>query len=482
MFRRTKIVATLGPACSQAKQLEALIAAGVNAFRINFSHGDADDHRRVVATVRAAAERQGQSVAVLADLQGPKIRIAGFARGAVTLHPGDPFVLDPELDPEAGTAERVGVGYPALPDDCTAGDTLLLDDGLIELRVDRIRGRQIQCRVIVGGRLSSRKGINRRGGGLTAPALTDKDRADIATAADMDLDFLAVSFPRDADDMHEARDLYWRARGQGNLVAKIERAEAVAEPATLDSIIEASDGVMVARGDLAVEIGDAELVAVQKHVIQRVRALDRFVITATQMMESMVHAPQPTRAEVSDVANAVLDGTDVVMLSAETAVGDHPETTVRAMDRIIRGAERAYHRGQSSHRLHESFARIEESMALAAMYVANHLDSVKAIIAMTESGTTPRLMSRIRSGMPIFAFAPHVRTRRRVALYRGVQPIAFDSGEIPNDEVNRRAVETLRERELVTEGDRILITKGDYVSAQGGTNALKVVEVGGLVR
>ncbi len=482
MFRRTKILATVGPVCSRAEELEALIGAGVNAFRVNFSHGDPADHQSVVEAIRVGAERWGESVAVLADLQGPKIRIAGFAEGSVTLCEGDAFILDPELDPEVGTAERVGVGYKALPDDCAVGDTLLLDDGLIELRVEEIRGRALHCRVVIGGRLSSRKGVNRRGGGLTAPALTDKDRADIRTAADMDLDYLAVSFPRHADDMNEARRLYEQAGGHGNLVAKIERAEAVAEPTTLDGIIEASDGVMVARGDLAVEIGDAELVAVQKHIIQRVRALDRFVITATQMMESMIHAPQPTRAEVSDVANAVLDGTDAVMLSAETAVGDHPEATVRAMDRIIRGAERAYHRGQSSHRLHETIGDIDESIALAAMYVANHLEGVKAIIAMTETGTTPRLMSRIRSGMPIFAFTPHAYTRRRVALYRGVQPMAFDSADIPNEEVNQRAVQTLKDKQLVTDGDRIIITKGDYVSAHGGTNALKVVEVGGVVR
>ncbi len=482
MFRRTKIVATLGPACNRADQLEALMGAGVNAFRINFSHGDPADHQSIVEAIRAGAECWQQSVAVLADLQGPKIRIAGFAEGPVTLREGDAFVLDPELDPEAGTAERVGVSYPALPDDCAPGDTLLLDDGLIELQVEDIRGRAIHARVVIGGRLASHKGINRRGGGLTAPALTDKDRVDIRTAADMDLDFLAVSFPRNAEDMNEARRLYEQAGGEGDLVAKIERAEAVAETATLDGIIEASDGIMVARGDLAVEIGDAELVAVQKHIIQRVRAVDRFVITATQMMESMIHAPQPTRAEVSDVANAVLDGTDAVMLSAETAVGDQPETTVRAMDRIIRGGERAYHRGQSSHRLHQAFENMDESIALAAMYVANHLEGVKAIIAMTESGTTPRLMSRIRSGMPIFAFTPRADTRRRVALYRGVQPMAFDSADFPNDEVNQRAVQRLRDERLVADGDRIIITKGDYVSAHGGTNALKVVEVGGVVR
>ncbi|EKF73819.1 pyruvate kinase [Alcanivorax hongdengensis A-11-3] len=482
MFRRTKIVATVGPASAPADMLDALIEAGVNVFRLNFSHGSADDHKAVARRIREAAENRQRHVAILADLQGPKIRIARFADGPVTLREGEPFTLDIQRDENSGDQHGVGISYPQLTRDCQTGDVLLLDDGLIELRVTAVSEHQVQCTVLTGGTLSNNKGINRKGGGLSAKALTDKDLQDIVTAAEMDVDFLALSFPRDAADVEDARRHYREAGGEGGVVAKIERAEAVADDATLDGIIQASDGVMVARGDLAVEIGDAELVGVQKHIIRRARALQRFVITATQMMESMIHSPQPTRAEVSDVANAVLDGTDAVMLSAETAVGDYPVATVTAMDRIIRGAERTYQERRSDTRLEQPVARIDETIALAAMFAANHMPGVKAIIAMTESGNTPRLMSRVRSGLPIFAFTPHPRTQRRVAILRGVQTVAFDSQALPNDSVNQRAVDILKDAGVVENGDHVLITKGDYVRAHGGTNALKIVSVGSHIR
>ena len=482
MFRRTKIVATVGPASASAEMLDALIDAGVNVFRLNFSHGSAEDHQAVAQRIRNAARLRDRHVAILADLQGPKIRIARFAEGQVQLQEGEPFTLDIRLDDNAGSIDQVGISYPQLTRDCQAGDVLLLDDGLIELRVNNVSEHQVQCTVLTGGRLSNNKGINRKGGGLSAKALTDKDLEDIVTAAQMDVDFLALSFPRDAGDVEEARRRYREAGGAGGVVAKIERAEAVADDATLDGIILASDGVMVARGDLAVEIGDAELVGVQKHIIRRARALQRFVITATQMMESMIHSPQPTRAEVSDVANAVLDGTDAVMLSAETAVGDYPVATVTAMDRIICGAERTYQERRGDPRSEQSAEQVDESIALAAMYVANRMPGIKAIIAMTETGNTPRLMSRVRSGLPIFAFTPHARTQRRVAILRGVQTVPFDSQALPNDSVNQQAVDILKDAGLVADGDHIIITKGDYVSAHGGTNALKIVRVGGNIR
>ncbi|MDX1804360.1 MAG: pyruvate kinase [Alcanivorax sp.] len=482
MFRRTKIVATVGPASASAEMLDALIDAGVNVFRLNFSHGSAEDHQAVAQRIRNAARLRDRHVAILADLQGPKIRIARFAEGQVQLQEGEPFTLDIRLDDNAGSIDQVGISYPQLTRDCQAGDVLLLDDGLIELRVNNVSEHQVQCTVLTGGRLSNNKGINRKGGGLSAKALTDKDLEDIVTAAQMDVDFLALSFPRDAGDVEEARRRYREAGGAGGVVAKIERAEAVADDATLDGIILASDGVMVARGDLAVEIGDAELVGVQKHIIRRARALQRFVITATQMMESMIHSPQPTRAEVSDVANAVLDGTDAVMLSAETAVGDYPVATVTAMDRIICGAERTYQERRGDPRSEQSAEQVDESIALAAMYVANRMPGIKAIIAMTETGNTPRLMSRVRSGLPIFAFTPNARTQRRVAILRGVQTVPFDSQALPNDSVNQQAVDILKDAGLVADGDHIIITKGDYVSAHGGTNALKIVRVGGNIR
>ena len=482
MYRRSKIVATLGPASSSPQMLERLVRAGVNVFRLNFSHGDADSHKQMAESVRAAARACQATVALLADLQGPKIRIGAFADGPVVLKNGQPFTLDAAMDESAGNQDAVGLGYKALPDDSEPGDVLLLNDGLIELQVREVVGTQVRCEVTVGGVLSDRKGLNRKGGGLSAAALTEKDLQDIELAAKMDVDYLAVSFPRDAADMNRARELYRRAGGEGGLVAKIERAEAVAEHDHLDEIIVASDGVMVARGDLAVEIGDAELVGIQKHIIRRARALDRFVITATQMMESMITNPQPTRAEVSDVANAVLDGTDAVMLSAETATGKFPEETVRAMDRIIRGAERTYQMRDSQNQDDRTQDKIDEAIAASAMYVANRLPGVKAIIAMTESGATPRKMSRIRSGLPIFAFTPHPRSQRRVTVYRGVQTVPFDSAGIPPEAVNQRAVAMLEEKGVVQVGDRVIITKGDYVSVNAGTNTMKIVEVGGVIR
>ncbi len=478
MFRRTKIVATLGPASSDADTLAALIDAGVNVFRLNFSHGSADDHRAVAARVREQADALGRTVALLGDLQGPKIRVARFRDGPVMLRAGALFTIDTALDKDAGDAETVGTDYAGLAGDCRPGDVLLLNDGLIQLEVDAVEGSRVRCRVTVGGELSDNKGINRLGGGLNADTLTDKDRRDLPLAAELDLDFLALSFPRHADDIHQARALYRDAGGLGDMVAKIERAEAVAEPDTLDALIEASDGVMVARGDLAVEIGDAELVGVQKHIIRRARDLDRFVITATQMMESMIHSPQPTRAEVSDVANAVLDGTDAVMLSAETAVGDYPVATVQAMDRIILGAERTYQNRPPNQRQEQAMHRSDEAIARAAMHVANHLDGVKAIVAMTETGTTARLMSRVRSGMPIFAFTPDPRTQRRVAIYRGVEPRRFDMAPYTGDQANNEAVARLREAGQVADGDRVILTRGDAVRVGGGTNTLKIVTVG----
>ncbi len=481
MFRRTKIVATVGPACDRKPMLKTLIEAGVNMFRLNFSHGSAEHHQSVAKLIHDTAAEMGTCVAILADLQGPKIRIARFKDDKVTLKNGAKFILDAHMDDFSGTEQAVGLGYKALPEDCEPGDTLLLNDGLIELKVDSVTDHSVHCTVVSGGVLSNNKGLNRQGGGLSAEALTQKDKQDIITAAQMQVDYLALSFPRDADDIHRARQLFMDAGGNGKVIAKIERAEAVADNDTLDKLILASDGVMVARGDLAIEIGDAELVGVQKHVTRRARNLGRFVITATQMMESMIYNPQPTRAEVSDVANAVLDGTDAVMLSAETATGHFPETTVRAMDRIILGAERSYQMRNQFKEFEYNPLRIDESIAIAAMYVANRLDGVKAIIAMTETGATPKMMSRILSELPIFAFTPHMACQRQLAVYRGIQAITFDSAHIEPAQVNQRAVDMLMEKGVVKAGDKVIVTKGDYVNVNGGTNTLKIIEVGGLI-
>lgn len=478
MLRRTKILATLGPATDDPKMLDAIIQAGVDVVRINFSHGSIEDHKKRVDEVRNRARAHGRQIGVLGDLQGPKIRIERFKEGKIQLKEGDSFVLDtawPKLD---GTHERVGLAYKNLPNDVKRGDTLLLDDGLVEMWVEQVEGTEIFCRVVIGGPLSNNKGINRLGGGLSAGALTEKDFADIKTAAELEVDYLAVSFPRTAEDIHQARRLLREAGGRGGIVAKIERAEAIA---VLGEIIEASDAVMIARGDLGVEIGDAELPAVQKRIIHEAREANRVVITATQMMQSMIENQIPTRAEVFDVANAVMDGTDAVMLSAETASGNFPDKAVAAMDRVCRAAEAQRSQQISKHRLDTRFARVDEAIAMAAMYAANHL-GVTAIACLTESGSTPLWMSRISSGIPIYAMTPHVETRRKVTLYRGVYPVSFEIHTTDHAEVNREAIDELVRRGAVRDGDLIILTKGDLTGVHGGTNAMKIVRVGETVK
>ena len=477
MLRRTKIVSTLGPASESPEVLERLILAGVNVVRLNFSHGSPEDHKQRAETVRRLAAKHNRYVAVLGDLQGPKIRVARFKDGKIQLKIGDKFALDASLPRDVGTQDEVGIDYKELPNDCKPGDVLLLDDGRVVLQVDKVEGTRIFTTVKVGGPLSNNKGINRQGGGLTAPALTEKDMADIKTAAEIDVDYLAVSFPRSAEDMNYARKLMLEAGGRAALVSKVERAEAVADNETLDDIIRASDAVMVARGDLGVEIGDAALIGVQKRIIERSRALNKVVITATQMMESMINSPLPTRAEVFDVANAVLDGTDAVMLSAETAAGSYPIETVEAMVRIILGAEKHPTASFDKYRMDEAFNSIDESIALAAMFTANHLDGVKAIIAFTESGSTPRLMSRVGSQLPIFALSRHVSTQRKVALYRGVHPVAFDTASVPSTEDQLRAIDLLKQKGVVVDGDKVIVSNGDTTEL-GGTNTMKILRVG----
>lgn len=476
-IRRTKIVATLGPASDHEGVLEAMLEAGVDVVRLNFSHGSADDHRRRLDDVRRIADRMGKSVAALGDLQGPKIRIARFRDGAVELEEGQPFILDMALDSEAGNAERVGCDYKALAEDVEVGDRLLLDDGRLVLEVVALHGQEVHTTVIIGGKLSNNKGINKQGGGLSAAALTEKDREDLNTAIEIGVDYLAVSFPRSAEDMHKARELLGEAGKEISLVAKIERAEAVANDATLDEIILASEAVMVARGDLGVEIGDAQLIGVQKRIIKRARSLNRAVITATQMMESMIEAPLPTRAEVFDVANAVLDGTDAVMLSAETAAGDYPVETIEAMNRLCLGAERERVAQESGHRIHEGFTRIDETIALSAMYAANHLTGVAAIACMTSTGYTPLIASRIHSALPIVGLAHSVTTQRRMALYRGVVSLHFDTADMNPTELNRYAMNELKARGIATQGELMILTRGDHMNAHGGSNTMKILEV-----
>ncbi len=475
-LRRTKIVSTLGPSLDDPEVLKRAILAGVNIFRANFSHGSIETTEKRINAVRSIAADCGKIVAILADMQGPKIRISRFKNQKITLQEGASFVLDPGMDENAGTEESVSLDYKDLPQDVHTGDTLLLDDGRLTLQVKKIQDNRIHCEVMVGGELSNNKGINRLGGGLSAGAITEKDRADIKEAARLDADFLAISFPRNAADIKEARALLHAAGGHANIVAKIERTEAITN---IEEIIEATDAIMIARGDLGVEMGDAELPALQKRIIHKARAFNKPVITATQMLESMIHSTIPTRAEVSDVANAVLDGTDAVMLSAETAVGKYPEKAIAAMDRVCLSAEKHLSRMLIRQRSETFFEHVDEAIAAAAIFTANHLN-IKAIIGLTESGTTPLLMSRVRSHIPIYGLSRHAATLRRMTLYKGVHPILFDATNIDRRILNHAAISELEQRKILQKGDLVILTKGDLIGIHGKTNSMKIVTVGDI--
>jgi len=451
-----------------------MFTAGVNVVRVNFSHGSAEDRQKRVTEVRRVSAELGLDVAILGDLQGPKIRVEKFANGPIELVEGEQFSLDPDLGEFDGDINQVGITYPPLAEDVSEGDVLLLDDGQIELLVTEVTGKRVNCRVVVGGKLSDNKGMNRQGGGLSAPALTEKDLEDIEAAAAMQLDFLAVSFPRSAADIENARRLLHEAGGSGLIVAKIERAEAVED---LENIVEASDVIMIARGDLGVEMGFSSVPGIQKRILAMTRKRNKLSITATQMMESMITHPLPTRAEVSDVANAVLDGTDAVMLSAETAVGKRPVAVVTAMAKVCEEAERHQaNRGLKRVAREDDFLVIDEAIAMATMYTANHLN-VKAIIALTESGATARWMSRIRTDIPIYAFTRRDETRRRVQMYRGVYPVQFDVAQENSQALYRDAFKELIGRSAVVPGDLVIFTKGDMKGVTGGTNAMKILKV-----
>jgi pyruvate kinase len=475
MLRRTKIVATVGPATDDLGVMTGMMREGIDVVRLNASHGTVEDRRRRLALVREAAGIADRCVGILLDLSGPKIRIEGFVEGKVMLKEGQPFALDTAHDPKGGTIEVVGVAYKDLPKDVAAGDVLLLNDGQIVLDVVRVSGTKIDTRVRAGGELSDRKGLNRQGGGISAPALSDRDREDIKFGAQEEVDYIAVSFARDAADIEQARKLVREAGGDARIVAKIERHEAITN---LQGIIDAADVVMVARGDLGVEMGYAELTGLQKTIIHQSRARNRVVITATQMMESMIQNPAPTRAEVSDVANAVMDGTDAVMLSAETAAGRYPVKVVQAMSEVIEGAEKyQLTHARSRHRVEGQFKGTEEAIAMAVMYTANHM-KVRAIVALTETGATPLWMSRIRSDIPVYAFTRHEATRRRVTIYRGVYPVIFDVTQAKSTEDLYRAIFTrLLELQLVKSNDLVILTKGELSGATGGTNSMQILKV-----
>jgi pyruvate kinase len=472
MSRHTKIVATLGPASSSTEVLERMVQAGIDVVRMNFSHGTADDHKARADGIRAAAAKFGRTIGILGDLQGPKIRVGKFENNKIMLVVGEAFILDAQC--KLGNQERVGLDYKDLPKDVVNGDILLLDDGRLKLEVTGVRGQEIHTRVLVGGELSNNKGINRQGGGLTAPALTAKDMDDIKTAAQIGVDFVAVSFPKSAADMYMARQLLRAAGSSAVLIAKIERVEAITN---LAEILDASDGIMVARGDLAVEVGDATVPALQKKMIRMARDKNKLTITATQMMESMITSPVPTRAEVSDVANAVLDGTDAVMLSAETAAGKYPVEVVESMARICVEAERSAEVTLDREFLDRVFTRIDQSIAMAAIWTAHHL-KVKAIAALTQSGSTALWMSRLNCGVPIYALTPDAESVGRMVLYRGVSPLPMKQQHTDRDLLLAEAEQLLIDRGVVEKGDLIALTIGEPIGTTGGTNTLKIVRVG----
>lgn len=471
-LRKTKIVATLGPSSNSEEMLARMIAAGVDVVRLNFSHGTAEEHMRRAEMVRAIAAKMGRPVGVLCDLQGPKIRIGKFELGKITLKTGDIFVLD--ADCPLGDQYRVGLDYKALPDEVEEGDVLLLDDGRITMQVDRVKGHQIHCVILNGGVLSNNKGINRQGGGLSADALTSKDREDIKIAAQLEADYIALSFPKSAADVDLARTLARNAGSLASIIAKIERAEAIE---ALEEIIEASDAIMVARGDLGVEVGDAAVPGLQKRMIRMARAHNKLVITATQMMESMISSPIPTRAEVSDVANAVLDGTDAVMLSAETASGQYPLETVQAVHRVAIEAEKEYFSEQHTQKLDQVFIKTDEAVAAAAIYTAQHL-KVKAIAALTQSGNAAQWLSRADAEVPIYALSPDKLARRKLTLHRGVYPYPIDQENKNRDEILQEMEQVLLQQRAVVQGDLVLLTFGEPIGSPGGTNTLKFVKIG----
>ena len=474
-LKRTKILATLGPATDKPGVLEGLFDAGIDVVRLNFSHGSAQDHINRANRVRELSKKTGRRVGILADLQGPKIRIERFKDSKIWLEEGQDFALDINLGKTDGDNTQVGISYEPLAREVRPGTRLLLDDGRVVLDVVKVENNtRIFTKVVVGGDLSNNKGINLLGGGLSAAALTEKDKEDIKTIAVINADYVAISFPRTGADMQEARALLEAEGCFAGLVAKVERAEAMD---VIDEIILASDVIMVARGDLGVEIGDANLPAAQKLLIKRSRELNRAVITATQMMESMIENPIPTRAEVFDVANAIVDGTDAIMLSAETASGKHPVKAVEAMVRICLETEKQPSVVTSQHRMADSFSRVDEGIAMSAMYLANHT-KISGIASLTETGSTTLWMSRISSGIPIFAFSSHEKTLGRVTMYRGVFPIPFTHEKMANADVNHYIIDKLRTRGVVNNGDSFIITKGDATGHIGGTNSLKVITVG----
>lgn len=472
MLRQTKIVATLGPSSSDPVILRAMLTAGVDVVRINFSHADASA-LQLIALVRGIAEELNQPLAVMADLQGPKIRIGRFKNKSITLVEGQAFTLDCNAPELLGDTNEVSVAYPSLSRELTPGDHLLLNDGLVELEVKTIFNSKIHCSVVEGGILSDLKGLNRKGGGLAARTMTEKDKRDLRTAIDADVDYISLSFVKDAEDIRHTRALMTQFGKKIPVIAKIERTEALQY---LTEIIQEADAIMVARGDLGVEIGAAEVPAIQKHIIGEARRLDKVVITATQMMESMINNPQPTRAEVSDVANAILDGTDAVMLSAETASGQFPVKVLSMVNRICLSAEKHasfyYHTADETCHYH----RADQAIAMATMHAANHFP-IQAIITLTESGDTALWISRQQSTVPIIAVSANKRTIGRLCLAHNVFPVFMNYHQFAAETLNQQVLEELIKTGHLEKKSFVLLTRGRVIGTAGGTNSMEIIRV-----
>lgn len=473
---RTKIVATVGPASASVDVLETMIANGCSVFRINFSHGSHDSHAGSINNIREAAQNLDQNVAILGDLQGPKIRIGAIVGEKIELSVGQKLILDSDIDDDKGSADGISYLCDTLAESCGPGRVLMLDDGRVQLEVLSVKGNRITTKVLAGSKLSSRKGLNLKDGGLAEAALTDKDKKDMAFAAEQDIDYLCVSFPAKAQDMEDARAMLDYIGCNAKLIAKLERAEVVATEADIDQLINSCDGVMVARGDLAVEVGFEAVTSYQKQIVQRARVLNKPVIVATQMMESMIDSPVPTRAEVSDVANAVFDYADAVMLSAETAVGEFPIEVIQTVYDVIVATEKHTLTQVSKHRVEAEFDYVDESIAMASMYLANHFKKVKAIVCLTESGSTALWMSRIKTHLPLVAMSPKESTRNIVALYKGVVPAELPTGSERKTQL-KDVVKFVRKSVHLQSGDYVAITFGDVVGVDGNTNTLKIMRV-----
>jgi pyruvate kinase len=462
---QTKIVATIGPASSSPEVLGQLVEAGASVLRLNFSHGEHEQHARVIETARRVSEEKGRPLALLQDLSGPKIRTRTVAGGAIELKTGSRLAITTEK--VEGNAERISTTYELLPDDVSSGDTILLDDGNLELRVRGVSGREVECEVVQGGQLRSRKGMNLPGVKLSTPAITDKDREDLRFGVAQGVDYIALSFVRAASDVVECRRLIEAEGARIPVIAKIEKREAVQD---LGAILEESAGLMVARGDLGVELSTEEVPTLQKQIIGAANAVGKPVITATQMLESMVHSNRPTRAEASDVANAILDGSDAIMLSAETAAGAHPVESVRTMARIAHHTERNF-RLRRAERLKLPGAQAARSLARVATEIVEEL-SCRLIVAFTESGTTARLVAAFRPPVPIVGLTYDPGTLRRLSLVWGVTPMLshhVDSVE----QMIRDAEGLLLETKMVAKGDKVLMLIG-HRHEVGATNALRI--------